>query len=89
MQLFLEVASKSNTNSKILSHPISQLGPDLTYNDNLIYHYTGGMVLAALKRWAEADECFEIIHGGIDYSMRKELNFCIPASFSSTVRTSA
>ena len=30
------------------------------YNDNLVYHYAGGMVYAALKRWAEAQEFFEI-----------------------------
>ena len=33
---------------------------DLHYNDNLIYHYAGGVALAALKRWEEAEEFFEI-----------------------------
>lgn len=33
---------------------------DLNYNDNLIYHYTGGVLLAMLKRWPEAEEFFEI-----------------------------
>jgi COP9 signalosome complex subunit 3 len=33
---------------------------DLHYNDNLIYHYAGGMTFAALKRWNEAEEFFEI-----------------------------
>lgn len=33
---------------------------DLTYNDNLVYHYAGGVALAALKRWHEAEEFFEI-----------------------------
>jgi COP9 signalosome complex subunit 3 len=32
----------------------------LHYSDNLSYHYTGGIALAALKRWAEAEEYFEI-----------------------------
>jgi len=35
--------------------------PDLTYNDNLVYHYAGGIALAALKCWAEAEEFFEIV----------------------------
>ena len=33
---------------------------DLTYNDNLIYHYSGGVALGALKRWREAEDYFEI-----------------------------
>ncbi|CCL99781.1 uncharacterized protein FIBRA_01803 [Fibroporia radiculosa] len=33
---------------------------NLHYNDNLIYHYAGGVALAALKRWREAEEFFEI-----------------------------
>jgi COP9 signalosome complex subunit 3 len=33
---------------------------DLTYNDNLVYHYAGGIALAALKKWDEALEFFEI-----------------------------
>ena len=33
---------------------------DLTYNDNLVYHYAGGIALAALKKWREAEEFFEI-----------------------------
>lgn len=33
---------------------------DLHYNDNLVYHYAGGMVCAALKQWAKAEEFFEI-----------------------------
>ncbi len=49
----------------VLQHPITNIdtnviSPDLTYNDNLIYHYTGGIALAALKRWKEAEEYFEI-----------------------------
>jgi COP9 signalosome complex subunit 3 len=36
------------------------LSPDLHYTDNLSYHYTGGIALAALKRWKEAEEFFEI-----------------------------
>lgn len=30
------------------------------YTDNLIYHYAGGIALAALKRWSAAEEFFEI-----------------------------
>ncbi|PPR06466.1 hypothetical protein CVT24_002608 [Panaeolus cyanescens] len=48
----------------ILAVPITNidlsLSPDLTYQDNLIYHYTGGIALAALKKWSEAEEYFEI-----------------------------
>jgi len=34
---------------------------DLHYNDNLVYHYAGGVALGALKRWREAEEFFEIV----------------------------
>ena len=34
---------------------------DLHYNDNLLYHYAGGVVYGALKRWREAEEFFEIV----------------------------
>ncbi|KAG6860267.1 hypothetical protein C0995_013511 [Termitomyces sp. Mi166 len=48
----------------ILENPITNidtvLSPDLTYNDSLIYHYLGGVAFAALKRWAQAEEFFEI-----------------------------
>ncbi|TFK28535.1 hypothetical protein FA15DRAFT_611999 [Coprinopsis marcescibilis] len=47
----------------ILSVPITNIETslsDLTYNDNLIYHYTGGIALALLRKWAEAEEFFEI-----------------------------
>jgi COP9 signalosome complex subunit 3 len=37
------------------------LSPDLHYNDNLVYHYAGGIALTALKRWAEAEEFFELV----------------------------
>jgi COP9 signalosome complex subunit 3 len=30
------------------------------YTDNLIYHYVGGIALAALKQWSKAEEFFEI-----------------------------
>jgi len=33
---------------------------DINYNDNLQYHYAGGVALAALKMWKEAEEFFEI-----------------------------
>lgn len=59
--------STANFNSAlpILQHPITnvdtiEISPDLTYNDNLIYHYLGGIALAALKRWKDAEEYFEI-----------------------------
>jgi COP9 signalosome complex subunit 3 len=44
----------------ILAEPISSLYHDVSVNDNLIFHYTGGMILAALKRWKDAEEWFEI-----------------------------
>ncbi|THH22530.1 hypothetical protein EUX98_g8166 [Antrodiella citrinella] len=47
----------------ILSVPIVNIDlglSDLTYNDNLIYHYSGGIALGALKMWSEAEEFFEI-----------------------------
>ena len=47
----------------ILAHPITTIDTsisDLNYNDNLVYHYAGGMAYAGLKRWAEAREFFEI-----------------------------
>lgn len=33
---------------------------DLHYSDSLVYHYAGGVALAALKRWREAEDFFEI-----------------------------
>ena len=49
----------------LLSTPITAISlvlcPDLTYNDNLVYHYTGGLVWAALKKWSEAEEFFESV----------------------------
>ena len=47
----------------VLSEPITHVEmslSDLTYNDNLIYHYSGGVALGALKRWREAEDYFEI-----------------------------
>ncbi|KAJ2932245.1 hypothetical protein H1R20_g4880, partial [Candolleomyces eurysporus] len=47
----------------VLEYPITNIDPhlsDLNYNDNLIYHYTGGVILAMLKKWSEAEEFFEI-----------------------------
>ena len=47
----------------VLSAPIlhieTSISP-LTYNDNLIYHYAGGIALGGLKKWREAEEFFEI-----------------------------
>lgn len=47
----------------VLQIPITEIDSslaDLHYNDNLVYHYAGGMAFAALKRWEEAEEFFEI-----------------------------
>jgi len=47
----------------VLQIPITEIDNslgDLHYNDNLVYHFAGGMVFAALKRWEEAEEFFEI-----------------------------
>ena len=47
----------------VLAHPITTIDAsisDLHYNDNLVYHYAGGMAYAALRRWGEAQEFFEI-----------------------------
>jgi COP9 signalosome complex subunit 3 len=47
----------------ILSYPITAIDTtlsDISYNDNLVYHYTGGIALAALKQWNQAEEFFEI-----------------------------
>lgn len=48
----------------MLAVPISQISttlcPDLRYQDHLAYHYTGGIALAALGRYAEAAEFFEL-----------------------------
>ncbi|KAH9983462.1 hypothetical protein BJV77DRAFT_954278 [Russula vinacea] len=48
----------------VLAVPISQISttlcPDLRYQDHLTYHYTGGIALAALGRYAEAAEFFEL-----------------------------
>lgn len=47
----------------VLQTPITEIDSslsDLHYNDNLVYHFAGGMAFAALKRWEEAEEFFEI-----------------------------
>ncbi|KAI6046646.1 hypothetical protein EDC04DRAFT_2887480 [Pisolithus marmoratus] len=47
----------------VLAHSIKIIDltiSELTCNDNLVYHYAGGMVYAALRWWAEAEEYFEI-----------------------------
>jgi len=47
----------------VLSNAITNVDTnlsELTYHDNLNYHYTGGIIFAMLKRWAEAAEYFEI-----------------------------
>jgi COP9 signalosome complex subunit 3 len=51
----------------VLLHPITEIDlalcPDLHYNDNLVYHYAGGVALAALKRFADAEEAFTVCVG--------------------------
>ena len=50
----------------ILQTPITNIDTslsDLTYLDNLKYHYVGGIALAALGRWDEAEDFFEICIG--------------------------
>ncbi|KAF7315717.1 PCI domain-containing protein [Mycena indigotica] len=62
LQAALSLASLVLPALPILATPIanvSTLLSDLTYNDNLVDHYLGG-VLAMLKRWAEAEEYLEI-----------------------------
>lgn len=58
------IASRAFTAAlPVLTHPITTIDPtisELTYNDNLVYHYAGGMIYAALRQWAEAEEYFEI-----------------------------
>lgn len=47
----------------VLEIPVTEIDislGDLHYNDNLVYHYAGGMAFAALKKWEEAEEFFEI-----------------------------
>jgi len=47
----------------VLYYPITAIDTnlsDITYNDNLMYHYIGGIAFAAHKQWAEAEEYFEI-----------------------------
>jgi COP9 signalosome complex subunit 3 len=42
----------------ILAQPLAQIStalcPDLSYNDNLVYHYTGGIVFGLWKDWSMA-----------------------------------
>ena len=50
----------------VLQVPITNIDTslsDLTYIDNLKYHYIGGIALAALRRWDEAEDFFEICIG--------------------------
>jgi len=57
------VANQPTAALPVLNCPIANIVTtlsDLTYNDNLMYHYMGGVVLAVLKKWAEAEEYFEI-----------------------------
>ncbi|KAI0684780.1 hypothetical protein BC835DRAFT_1461684, partial [Cytidiella melzeri] len=48
----------------ILTVPILIVDTNLSnlhYNDNLLYHYAGGIALGVLKRWREAEEFFKIV----------------------------
>jgi len=50
----------------VLQVPITNIDTtlsDLTYMDNLKYHYIGGIALAALRLWDEAEDFFEICIG--------------------------
>ncbi|KAF7304915.1 PCI domain-containing protein [Mycena kentingensis (nom. inval.)] len=64
--IFVQICIMANRPSAaldILNIPISQIVPalsEITYNDNLTYHYLGGVALAMLKKWADAEEYFEI-----------------------------
>ncbi|KAJ6606780.1 hypothetical protein B0H10DRAFT_2033551 [Mycena sp. CBHHK59/15] len=64
--IFLQVCLMTNQLTAavpVLSCPIATISTtlsDLTYNDNLVYHYLGGIILAVLKKWADAEEYFEI-----------------------------
>ncbi|KAJ7064715.1 hypothetical protein C8F01DRAFT_1080997 [Mycena amicta] len=64
--IFLQACIAANQPSaalSVLGNPIANVSTslsDLTYNDNLIYHYLGGVALAMLKKWPEAEEYFEI-----------------------------
>lgn len=45
----------------LLNQPITNIDTtEMHYTDNLIYHYVGGIALAALKLWPKAEEFFEI-----------------------------
>lgn len=48
----------------ILENPITEVSlsicPELTYTDNLMYHYLGGIIFTLLKKWSAAEESFEI-----------------------------
>lgn len=47
----------------VLQVPVTMIDTsvsDLHYSDNLVYHYSGGIALAALKRWRDAEDFFEV-----------------------------
>ncbi|KAJ3573813.1 hypothetical protein NP233_g2184 [Leucocoprinus birnbaumii] len=60
--LHLCVANRRFTDAlPVLQHPITNLDTtEMTYHDNLVYHYMGGIALAALKMWTKAEEFLEI-----------------------------
>ncbi|KAH8115983.1 hypothetical protein DFH11DRAFT_1876551 [Phellopilus nigrolimitatus] len=51
----------------VLTAPVTEVAPalfpDLHYNDHLVYHYAGALALAALRRWAAAEEFLELVVG--------------------------
>ncbi len=59
-----QTQSFTHTLPLLLNHHITDIAtsltPEVTYIDNLIYHYLGGICLAALGRWAESEDYFEV-----------------------------
>lgn len=56
---------------------------DLTYNDNLVYHYLGGVCFGMLGRWGEAEECWEtcvsapgVVPAALQMEALKKLRVC-------------
>lgn len=50
----------------VLDNFITEVDPrafPVTYLDNLIYHYSGGVALSVLRQWEEAQDFFEIVVG--------------------------
>jgi len=50
----------------VLENFITEVDPrafPVTYLDNLIYHYSGGVAFSVLRQWEEAQDFFEIVVG--------------------------